>query len=158
MSLIPEAFRAHVLGDAAIAALVQARMYPSRLPQKVVVPAITYGMVSEDRSTTRHLRGPGGLARPRYQLDCYAATFDGARALDELCRLRLDCYSGLWTDNASPAATSYVKIFRDDDAADLFDEDILGGLCRVSVDYFIHHKTTGGGLAAPSWIQSGFAQ
>ncbi len=158
MSLIPDALRAHLLGDAPIAALVAARIYPSRLPQKVVVPAVTYGMVTEDRSSTRHLRGPAGLARPRYQLDCYAATFDGARALHDLCQLRLDCYSGVWMDGASPAATSYVKIFRTDDAADLFDEDILGGLCRVSADYFIFHKTAGVGLASPSWIQSGWIQ
>jgi len=38
--IIGVALRAHLLDDASIAALVGARVYPLRLPQKAVMPSI----------------------------------------------------------------------------------------------------------------------
>ncbi len=138
---IGAALRAHLLGDAAIAAVVVARVYPLRLPQRTVLPAIVLTKISGVRYG--HLRGNDALARPRYQVDSWAATHDAATALGALCRQRLNGYAGDWTDSESPATTVTVKIFIDGDQ-DLFDEDISGGSCRHSADYFLFHGTAEG--------------
>jgi hypothetical protein len=140
---ITEALRTHLLADAAIAALVGTRCYPLRLPQKVTMPAIVLSLISGGRPG--HLRGVGGLARARYQLDSWAQTYDGATALAAVCRQRLDGFAGEWTDGGSPAVVVYAKVFYDT-GQDRFETEILGGLARHSADYLIHHSTAGGTL------------
>lgn len=140
---ITEGLRSHLLGDPAIAALVVARIYPLRVPQKVTMPAIVLTLISDQREP--HLRGISGLARPRYQLDCWAQTYDGATALGALCRQRLDGFAGEWSDGGSPPVVVYAKVFFDT-AQDQFETEILGGLCRHSADYLVHHSTAGGAL------------
>lgn len=136
-----QGLRTHLLGDAAIAALVVARVYPLRLPQKPTLPAIVLTRVSGVRY--QPLRGQASLARPRFQVDAWASTHDGATALGALCRRRLEGYSGTWTDGASPATTIDVSVLFDGEQ-DLFEEEINGGLCRHSADYFIFHTTSDG--------------
>ncbi len=140
---ITEALRTHLLGDPAIAALVVARCYPLRLPQKTVLPAIVLMLISDPRPG--HLRGVSGLATARYQVDAYAQTYDGATELGGLCRQRLDGFAGEWTDGGSPPVVVYAKVFYDT-GQDRFEKDILGGLPRHSADYLIHHSTAGGTL------------
>jgi hypothetical protein len=137
------ALRAHLLDDGAIAALVGTRVYPLRLPEKLVLPAIVLTRISEVRYG--HLRGNEALARPRYQVDCWASTHDGATALGTLVRQRLNGYTGTWSDDESPATTIPVTVLFDS-AQDLFDPDILGGSCRQSADYFVFHGTAAGAV------------
>src|SRR4051812_32278487 len=103
---IGQLFRAHLLADPAIAALVVARVYPIRLPQKATYPAITYRRVSGVRENV--LRGPASLARPRMQVDAWGVTHDDATALGALVRQRLENYVGTWSDGGSPAVTTAV--------------------------------------------------
>lgn len=144
--MLDAAFRSYVLGigespATAIAALVDGRMYPLRLPEKAALPAIVYQQISDTRDP--HLRGPSGLSKKRYQVDCYAAKHPDARALGELVRQRLDTFAGTWTDDASPAIAIRVAVFFQT-AIELFDEDIHGGSCRHSADYFVWHGTASG--------------
>lgn len=140
---ITAALRAHLLDDGPIAALVAGRCYPLRLPQKVTLPAIVLTRISETR--VAHLRGADALARPRYQVDCWATTHDAATELGTLCRQRLNGYTGTWTDSDSPATLVSVKILIDG-VHDLFDEDISGGSCRHSADYLIWHSCAEGAV------------
>jgi len=140
---ITEALRTHLLGDAAIAALVGARIYPLRLPQKVTMPAIVLSLISDPRPG--HLRGVAGMARARYQVDAWAQTYDGATQLGGLCRQRLNGFAGEWTDGGSPPVVVYAKVFYDT-GQDRFETEILGGLARHSADYLIFHSTAGGTL------------
>lgn len=140
---INAALRAHLLGDAGIAALVTQRIYPLRLPQKAVMPAIVFTKISAFR--WGHLRGQGSLARPRFQVDSWDSTNDGAVALGALCRRRLEGYQGVWADGESPETTINVSVqFQDE--REFFEEEILGGLCRHSADYFLFHSTAAGVL------------
>lgn len=142
---IGAALRAHLLADTAIAAIVAARVYPLRLPQPkagvVNLPAIVIQRISGFRF--KHLRGADALARPRYQVDCWAQTHDAATALGSLVRQRLNGFAGEWTDDESPETTVRVVVLLENEQ-DLFEEDILGGLCRHSADYFIFHGTANG--------------
>lgn len=137
-----EAIRARLLASGAITALVTARIFPLRLPQKAVFPAIVLVRVSGIRATP--LKGAASSARPRIQVDCWAQTSDQAAALGALCRQQLENYSGSYTDNSvSPATTITVQTVFEEEH-DLFDEDINGGTCRHSADYFVFHSTAGG--------------
>ncbi len=140
---IGAALRAHLLADASIAALVVARIYPLRLPQKALMPAIVLTRISGLRFG--HLRGAGSLARPRYQVDSWAQTHDGATTLGSLCRQRLDGFTGTWTDDESPATAVQVAVHFETEM-DLFEADINGGVCRHSADYFLFHQTAGGAV------------
>lgn len=140
---IGAALRAHLLDDNTIASIVSGRVYPLRMPQKVNLPAIVLTRVSGMRFA--HLRGADALARPRYQVDCWAVTHDGATVLGTLCRQRLNGYTGTWSDDDSPATLIPVTILMDPEGdRDLFDEDIAGGSCRHSADYLVWHGTADG--------------
>jgi hypothetical protein len=141
---IGAALRAHLLDDAAIAALVTARVYPLRLPQKAVMPSIVLTRISGVRWA--HLRGAEALVRPRYQVDCWAATHDAATQLGTLVRQRLNGFAGTWTSDESPLIDIHVQAMLLVDERDLFEEEILGGLCRHSADYFLYHATNEGSV------------
>jgi hypothetical protein len=68
------------------------RAYPMILPQDWTAPAITFQRISANR--WRHLAGPAGRNAVRVQIDCYAATYNGAKTLAEAVRGVLDGYTG----------------------------------------------------------------
>ncbi len=140
---INAALRDHLLGEPAIVALVSTRVFALRLPQKVTYPAVVLTRVSAIRYG--NLRGPASLARPRYQVDSWAQTADGAQALGALCRQRLEGFVGTWPTDDSPVVDIRVSIIFDSEM-DMFEEDVSGGLCRHSADYFVFHGTNGGAL------------
>ncbi len=129
--------RAFLLDDTAIAALVVARIQPLRLPQKATMPFIVLTRVSDVRGA--HLRGVQKQAKARYTVDCWAQTYDGAAQLGAICARRLGGFQGTWTLTTSPPETVSVTILPDLEM-DLFEEDIQGGLCRHSADYFLWHR------------------
>lgn len=140
---ITRALRAFLLADAAIATAVGTRIYPVKLPQNVDFPAITIVRVSSSRANVLH--GPASLARPRYQIDCWAqevtgvAAFTVAQELGDAVRQRLEAYNGVMTDPSTSPPTDYHTGVTFDDERDLFDPDVNGGFHRHSADYFIWH-------------------
>jgi len=140
------ALRAHLLADTAIAAIVAARIYPLRLPQPkkdaVNLPAIVLQRISTVRYA--HLRGAEALGRPRWQVDCWAATHDAATSLGALVRQRLNGFAGTWTSDESPSVDIVVQAILLENEQDFFEEEIQGGLCRHSADYFLYHSTAEG--------------
>lgn len=144
MTLI-EGLRTFVLANASIAAVVGARAFPLRLPQKVDLSshkgALVYTRVDDMRGA--HLRGPNGLSRARIQLDAWAQQFEDATALGTVCRQRLNGYQGTWTDGASPASLIQVQSILVDDESDHSEADIQGGFYRQSTDYFVSYVSVG---------------
>lgn len=63
-------------GYAGLTALTDARIYPIRLPQPATFPAVTYQRVSRPRIQTMGTNP--GLVYPRFQIDCWAKTYDSA--------------------------------------------------------------------------------
>lgn len=92
------ALRTYVLADAAIAAAMGARMYPRRLPQGPVLPALVYQRI--DTRRLHDFAGPDGLPRARVQIAAWAANVQGATDAAALLRARLDGYRGAWGDVA----------------------------------------------------------
>lgn len=133
--------RAYILGDTAVAAAIGTRLYPVKAPQNPTYPLVTMQKIVEPRYP--HLRGSGGLAAPRYQIDVWVkelagtATFNRAIEIAELIRRRIDGYSGVLTTSGSPSDAFQVSILYDD-SRDLFEVDqALGGFYRQSTDYVI---------------------
>jgi len=63
----------------AVTTLVGARYWPDIAPDNAALPRITYQVISEIRND--HLSGPGVGKRCRIQINCWAATRNGADAL-----------------------------------------------------------------------------
>jgi hypothetical protein len=83
---------AHLLADAGVAALVETRVYPERFPPGGPMPAVTYQRVFGAEGVTHD--GPDGLARARFQVDCWAASYGEAAALGEAVSDALKAFPG----------------------------------------------------------------
>lgn len=88
MTLIDERLAAYLLAAPLSSPLVSDRVYPSRLPQSVTLPALTYRQVSGPRDYTHD--GPSGLVNSRYQVTCWAESTLSAKQLADLVRQDLD--------------------------------------------------------------------
>ena len=83
---IDEAVFSRLSTNAALAAVLTSpdgavRVYPLRLPETLVLPAVTYQRISgvRDSTFTEDWRAMGV-----FQFDCWAATYAGARSLADL--------------------------------------------------------------------------
>lgn len=81
-----------LIGDATINSLIATRVYPNIVPQNAPMPAITYQQISGPRDHV--MAGPTGLVGARYQINCWASSYAGAKELAEAVRKELDGYSG----------------------------------------------------------------
>lgn len=129
---IEEAITAHLLADAGVAALVATRVYPVKMPQRPTYPAVTYFRVSGPREHSQS--GPSGLAHPRFQLDCMAATYAGAKTLAAAVRLALDGFRG---SMGGGGGVDVNAVFIEDDRDDQ-DDDIQ--VYWVSLDAVVWHN------------------
>jgi Protein of unknown function (DUF3168) len=121
------ALRTFLLADAAIAAAVGGpRVFPVVLPQGERRASLVYTRISDVGD--HHMGGPSGLARPRYQIDAYAALQDDADSLARLVKDRLDGFRGLM--GSVQVQGAFLDSLRDEyeQEAELF---------RTSVDYII---------------------
>ena len=126
--------RAYVLSDATVAALVNSRMYPVKLPQNVTYPALSYNQVSGVR--IYDLCGPTGRAKPRISINSWGESYADARALADAVRRAIQGFRGTLGDSPG-AQIDDVKL---DNEIDL-DEPEAGtvGVYRVMQDYIISH-------------------
>lgn len=122
-----------------VADLVGDRIYPLRAPQGAALPYLTYQVISGLR--VRNLTdGPCGMGNPRLQLDCWAATYAGVRALAEAVRgtkaeTQLDGYTG--TMNGTWVGYAEVR-----ELTDLYEEPVHaddGGAYRATLDVLLWH-------------------
>lgn len=132
---IRPALRAFLLGDATLSTTVGgARIYPVRLPQGITAASLVYNRISGVGD--HHMQGPSGLARPRIQIDAWAPTADGASALADLVKARLDGYRGEM--GSGPAVVTVHGVFFDGERDLPFDD--ASKLYGVSRDYFVHYR------------------
>lgn len=125
--MLEEALYVRLTGDAAVTAIVGTAVYPQAAPQNLEPPFITYARVSAER--LRSFDGPSGLARPRMQVDCWAAGYRQARQLADATRRALDG----WRSPADGVPGAMLESDRD-----LHEPE--NGLHRVSMDFFFWHE------------------
>lgn len=82
MAQIEVVFRDHLVGNAGVAALIATRLYPEVLPQAATLPAATYQVVDRTEVVARPDLSTLRLMRMRIQVDCYASSYAGVKAVE----------------------------------------------------------------------------
>lgn len=119
-----------------VSAIIGTRAYPLVLPQAPTLPAVRYQRISTVRATYRQLStGRAIYAKPRFQVDCFATTPAGAKALADAVRGVLDGYAG------EVAAVIIGSVALEDEAAEMETDVGLGGapIYRQRLDFLIGH-------------------
>ncbi|MCK9497110.1 MAG: DUF3168 domain-containing protein [Dehalococcoidia bacterium] len=128
MAEIESALVTRLKARPSLVSLVGARIYPLRLPQSPMLPAVTYQRIGGPRE--EGLTADPGFARQRIQVDTWALTYASAKAVAHQVRLALERWSD---DSASPRVIdSFIE--RDTD----LDEPGVENY-RVSQDYLVIH-------------------
>jgi len=89
---IEEALYATLADDGTVGGLVSTRIYPLRIPQLAVVPAITYEQLSGWREHTMTARI--AMASPTFRVTAWAMTYSGCNTLADAIRAALNTASG----------------------------------------------------------------
>ena len=111
--------------DAAVSASLGDRIFPVRLPDEVILPAMTYLKASCIRYASHG--GPSKLASSRFQLDCYSADYLEAK------RLALAAVAALHGKKGGDVLAAF-----NENETDSFSPD--NGIYRVTADVLIWHK------------------
>jgi hypothetical protein len=109
----------------ALAALVDDRAYPMKLPERATFPAITYFQVSATEGNTHG--GYDNTIVGRWQISCWAETYGAAKALAESVKVAIRAFSG--------SLTQVVKKSYVDNETDLYEPDVK--LYHIPVDFFM---------------------
>lgn len=136
--MIGQAIHARLKAHAGTSALVESRVYPLRLPEGPTYPAIRYQVIGAPRT---HLMGDSADAsigvHSRVQVDCFAETYAGVRAVAEQVRLALSRWSGT-------AGGVTVEVVFLDDERDLDEPTLIHGgeqgVYRVMFDFIAHYE------------------
>lgn len=102
MPTINESLYTILTGNAALAALVGTRVYPVKLPQKVVYPAIVFTKLGGPRAHSQD--GSSGFVQGLFAFDCWADTNAVASAVEKALKDTLDGYRDVHTGGLINAA------------------------------------------------------
>lgn len=121
--------KAHLAGDATVAARVGERIHPVLLPEGTTKPAIVYGRVGVTDQIDLD-SGDGSLQEVRVQVDVWAATHSMCIEVAEAVRLRMQ------------TATIASNNFRLGAAFAQDDYDSEAKLYRVILDFTCWYRTS----------------
>lgn len=132
---IRQGLRAYLLAGGTISSRVGAgRIFPLVLPQGQVLDSIVYSRISG--LGDHHSQGASGLSRPRFQIDCWSKTPDGADSLALLVKERIDGFRGVmeYGTTSPPSEVKVQGVFFDSERED-YDDTVK--MFRSSKDYLI---------------------
>lgn len=124
-----------LLSNTAVVALVGERVYPSKLPDKPVLPAVVYQIVSNEQTFTHD--GPVALRRPRVQLDVWSHRRLEAERIENAIISAFVGYRGPMGD------VDYTAGWGLEVSTDIYEQDT--GLHRISMDFRGWYGTEEGG-------------
>lgn len=93
---VEETFYSTVTGDSGVSALISTRLYPMALPGTVTLPAAAYRTISRVLENSK-------CYQTRIQLDLYAASYSGVKALRDAAKTLVDATAG-WEWREGPDA------------------------------------------------------
>ena len=91
--MFEEALYRHLINFTGVKAIVVARVYPLMLPQKCLLPAVTYQKISGER--LHSLQGDTGYTTPVFQITSRAESYAQCKTLAEQIRLSLQNFTGI---------------------------------------------------------------
>lgn len=115
----------------ALTALVGTKIYPGRIPQNTIMPAISYELVSGVEIAPINAQAGGVLLRSRVQVTVLARTYAEVKTIQEVVRGTLLFKSGLI------AGVQVIGITRELIGPDERDDEL--GLYMQGVDYLLIH-------------------
>lgn len=80
-----------------LTSIINKKIYPIIIPQKVVLPAITFIKISENQMMSA-TEGNYGMVNPTYQITCHAKTHSQCRSIATQVKSALTNYSGTMGD------------------------------------------------------------
>lgn len=120
MADVIKSVRQYLLTKSAVTALVSQRIYQGRLPQNATLPAATMAINSE--SYTHAISSLAGPVDTRIQVECFATTGEGARALaDAIIWSGIDEIKGTYT------GLNIRSVMVEDGRREYEDDDTSGG-------------------------------
>lgn len=117
--------------DAAVSAVVGAKIYWVKVPQTAVLPYVRLQTISDPRPA--HLKGVNGARVTRVQADCFAATYGVARQLAEKIITAMAV-----PDQVGGVHFGYAKPEGPRDLGE--DVEGKGFVHRASLDLLVEHK------------------
>jgi hypothetical protein len=124
--------------DAGVLALLGAspntRIYPSRLPQNTVMPAIAYQLISGMEMTPINAQGGQQIVRSRVQVAAMGKNYSDVKTVLEAVRLACLYKSG------TIASVRVLSVLRDSVGPDTHDDDL--NLYLQSIDFMVTHYET----------------
>lgn len=116
---------------AGTSAIVSTRVYPNVLPQRATLPAVTYRRISTNRPPA--MGADSGVAEVRMQVDSWADSYSGVKALQAQVRSALQRY------NATVGSEVILDAFIVNEM-DLYEPE--KNVHRVLTDFTIWHRET----------------
>jgi len=89
---VEKAIRSILIDDGDVGALVADRIFPVVRREGSALPAIVYQQISGVRDHV--FAGASGFVAARFQINCWADTYEGATTLSAAVRVALDAYHG----------------------------------------------------------------
>jgi hypothetical protein len=117
-----------------LVALIGARVYLNRIPQKATLPLLTYQRISTPRLLSHDTSGLTGTAHPRFQFDAWAGTYATAKAINDQVRAALNGHTGTVTIGADSVVIQAALV-----NDERYNPDLDAGLERISSDYIVWH-------------------
>jgi len=111
--MIGSSLAAYLLAQSAITTLVSTRIDPLVLRQASAMPALVFTKISTSRPAHHGASGYGGYEVARFQIDCWATTYAGAKALGQKVRAALEGKQGVLSGAVSVNAILFVTEFDD---------------------------------------------
>lgn len=107
------------------------QVYPSRLAQGAVMPALVFRIIPSEGPIYTH-EGDEGVDRARVQFDCWADTYEGAVVLHDELRAAVSGFTGSW------GSVTVDHCLLDSPGQD--DDDERTGTFRRIVDALIQYR------------------
>jgi hypothetical protein len=108
--------------DPTISGMIATRVYPILLPEKPVLPAMTYGVVGGSGEPTLNT---SGMIRLRMQFDCWGMKYSDAAQLRKALVQALNLYYGVLSDG------TYLQLAQFIQPVDFYEQDARQYRCAV---------------------------
>lgn len=132
MPILESALYDYLSTDVSVSALVDERIYPFRLPEGCVLPAIAWQRISSSRIYTHDpFEDTAAFVRARVQFSCWAVTPLEAIQIGEAVLLALSGYSGDMSGQLIGASSAELELDEYEQQTKLY---------RRVVDFFITYE------------------
>ncbi len=129
MSSIDSALYTRLVAFPGLAELVSTRIYPPPIPQNPTYPLVTLQQISGVRGYV--MGNQSGAVAARFQVDSWAETSIGARALAEQVRLAMSIYRGT-------SDSVVIDLITIENETRLFEDGVE--LHRIMQEYLVNYR------------------